>query len=155
MSPDPSQWVVDGLRPTDHAAWARLHRGYLDFYESTRPEEVSSVVWGWLMDPVHELEALVARPLPHADPVGIAHFRPFPRPLQGTTACFLDDLFVAPEHRGAGTVDALLAGLQQRARERGWSQVRWITRASNARARKAYDRLAVETDLVTYHLGVE
>jgi len=155
VSRDPSQWVVDDLRETDHAAWARLHRGYLDFYESTRPLEVSAVVWEWLTDPGHELQALVARPSVDAEPVGIAHFRPFVRPLQGSTACFLDDLFVAPEHRGTGVVDALLAGLQDRSRERGWSQIRWITRASNERARKAYDRLAAETDLVTYNLSVD
>ena len=113
------------------------------------------MVWGWLMDPAHELAAIVARPEVDAEPVGIAHYRPFVRPLQGSTACFLDDLFVAPEHRGTAVVDALLAALQARSRERGWSQVRWITRASNERARKAYDRLAVVTDLVTYNLGVD
>ena len=155
MSRDPARWVVDDLRETDHAAWARLHRGYLDFYESTRPEAVSVVVWKWLMDPGHELEAIVARAQSDAEPVGIAHFRPFVRPLQGSTACFLDDLFVAPEHRGTGAVDALLAGLQDRSRERGWSQVRWITRASNEQARRAYDRLADQTDLVTYNLAVD
>jgi ribosomal protein S18 acetylase RimI-like enzyme len=152
---DPQRWVVDALRESDHAAWARLHRGYLDFYESSRPEEVSAVVWTWLTDPGHELEAVVARPRIGADPVGIAHFRPFVRPLQGSTACFLDDLFVAPEHRGTGVVDALLAALQTRSRERGWSPVRWVTRESNERARKAYDRLAVQTDLVTYELRVD
>ena len=155
MPRDPAPWVVDDLRAADRASWAVLHRGYLDFYESTRPEQVSAVGWEWLMDPAHELKAIVARPQPDAEPVGIAHFRPFVRPLQGGTACFLDDLFVAPEHRGTGAVDALLAGLQARARERGWNQVRWITRASNERARKAYDRLADQTDLVTYTLEVD
>jgi ribosomal protein S18 acetylase RimI-like enzyme len=152
---DPAQWVVDDLRATDHDAWARLHRGYLDFYQSPRPEEVSAVVWSWLMDPSHVLEALVVRPAAGAPPVGLAHYRPFPRPLQGTDACFLDDLFVASDSRGIGAVDALLAGLQRRSRGRGWSDVRWITRASNARAQAAYDRLAVRTDLVTYDLAVD
>lgn len=152
---DPSRWVVDSLRPEDRDAWARLHHGYLDFYAVPDPEQVSRMVWTWLLDPDHELEALVARPAAGVAPVGIAHYRPFPRPLQGTTACFLDDLFVAEEHRGSGAVDALLAGLQHQSRRRGWTQVRWITRASNARARAAYDRLAVRTDLVTYELKVD
>lgn len=152
---DPSRWLVDDLRADDRAAWARLHRGYLDFYESTRPEEVSAVVWGWLTDPGHELECLVVRAAPGAEPVGIAHFRPFVRPLHGSVSCFLDDLFVAPEHRGTGAVDALLAGLRARAAARGWPTVRWITRASNDRARSTYDRLAVQTDLVTYDLAVD
>jgi len=152
---DPGQWVVDDLRADDHEAWSRLHRGYLDFYESTRPDEVSAIVWGWLTDPAHELECLVVRKAAGSEPVGIAHLRPFIRPLHGSVAGFLDDLFVAPEHRGGGAVDALLSGVQARARERGWTTVRWITRASNTRARSTYDRLAVQTDLVTYDLAVD
>ena len=148
-------WVVDDLRADDHEAWRRLHRGYLDFYESTRPDDVSAVVWDWLTDPDHELECLVVRTETGSAPVGIAHFRPFSRPLHASVSCFLDDLFVAPEHRGTGAVDALLAGVRSRARDRGWDIVRWITRASNSRARSAYDRLAVQTDLVTYDLAVD
>lgn len=151
---DPGRWVVDDLRPQDRDAWSRLHRGYLEFYESARPVEVSTVVWSWLMDPDHELEAVVVRPAAGAEPVGLAHYRPFPRPLHGSTACFLDDLFVAPEERGTGAVDALLAALQERCGERGWSHVRWVTRASNTTAQSTYDRLAVRTDLVTYDLDV-
>ncbi len=151
----PGSWVVDALRPEDRDVWATLHRGYLDFYEATRPQEVSATVWEWLQDPDHELECLVARPGDGAPPVGIAHFRPFPRPLRGGYGCFLDDLFVAPQARGTGAVDALLARLQQECRLRGWSGVRWITRSSNATARSAYDRLATRTDLVTYELGVD
>ena len=149
---DPDRWYVDDLRPGDHEAWSRLHRGYLDFYEAARPDEVSAVVWTWLLDPAHELEALVVRPEPGAEPVGLAHYRPFPRPLHGATACFLDDLFVARQARGTGAVDALLAALQERCRQRGWSHVRWVTRAENATAQRTYDRLAVRTELVTYDL---
>ena len=154
-SRDEGRWVVDDLRPDDHEAWSRLHRGYLDFYESTRPDEVTAIVWGWLTDPDHELECLVVRATAGSEPVGIAHLRPFVRPLHGTVSGFLDDLFVAPEYRGTGAVDALLGGVRDRARDRGWTTVRWITRASNSRARSTYDRLAVQTDLVTYDLAVD
>jgi len=154
---EPRPWVVDDLRLEDREAWARLHRGYLDFYESTRPDEVSAIVWGWLTDPDpdHELECLVVRATPDSEPVGIAHLRPFIRPLQGSVSGFLDDLFVAPAHRGTGAVDALLAGVRERARDRGWPVVRWITRASNSQARSTYDRLARQTDLVTYELPAD
>jgi GNAT superfamily N-acetyltransferase len=155
MARDAVAWVVDDLRAADHEAWSRLHRGYLDFYESTHPDEVSAVVWDWVTDPDHELECLVVRAAAGSEPVGIAHIRPFIRPLHGSVSCFLDDLFVAPEHRGTGAVDALLAGVRDRARDRGWTTVRWITRASNSRARSTYDRLAVQTDLVTYDLAVD
>ena len=149
-----ARWVVDALRDEDHAVWSRLHRGYLDFYEVSDPERVSPAIWGWLRDPAHDLECLVVRPSPGAAPVGLAHYRPFPRPLAAATACFLDDLFVDPPARGTGAVDALLGALQQVCRDRGWSQVRWITRSGNTRARSTYDRLAVQADLVTYELPV-
>jgi len=151
---DASRWLVDDLREDDRDAWADLHRGYLDFYEVSDPERVSPTVWTWLRDPGHDLECLVARAEPGAKPVGLAHYRPFPRPLAGTVACHLDDLYVEPQARGTGAVDALLGALQHRCGERGWTQVRWITREGNARARSTYDRLAKQTDLVTYELPV-
>ena len=43
--------------------------------------------------------------------LGLAHFRPMPRPLTGSTAGFLDDLFVAPAARGAGVGDAVGSGV--------------------------------------------
>ena len=73
---------------------------------------------------------MVARPTPARNPLVLLTSDRSPAAAR-RTACFLDDLFVAPEHRGTGAVDALLAGLRTRSRERGWSQVRWITRASN------------------------
>ena len=64
-------------------------------------------VWGWLHDPAHEVEGLVAL-ASGAGPVGIAHFRPFARPLAASIGGFLDDLFVAPEARGSGAAQALI-----------------------------------------------
>ena len=131
---DPGQWVVDDLRADDHAAWSRLHRGYLDFYESTRPDEVTAIVWGWLTDPAHELECLVVRKASSAsEPVGIAHFRPFIRPLHGSVAVLPRRPVRRPgAPRQRSRRRAPLAGLQARARERGWTTVRWITRARTA-----------------------
>jgi ribosomal protein S18 acetylase RimI-like enzyme len=84
--------------------------------------------------------------------IGLAHFRPFARPLSATTGGFLDDLFVAPEARGSGAAEALLAELKAIAGQRGWSVVRWITAEDNARARALYDRVATQTQWVTYDL---
>jgi GNAT superfamily N-acetyltransferase len=61
---------------------------------------------------------------PNGRLVGLAHYRPFPRPLSATFGCFLDDLFVAPDSRGSGAADLLLAELRLVARESGWSIVR-------------------------------
>lgn len=103
-------------------------------------------------DPEHEVNALVAE---DADGhlLGLAHYRPFARPLSATVGGYLDDLFVSPESRGSGAADLLLAALRKIAEERGWSVVRWITADNNHRARSKYDHVATRTMWVTYDMG--
>ena len=147
------QWLVDEVQERDRAAWQALFDGYGQFYNVDMPPEKLDRVWAWLHDGGHELCGLVVRSAPEADPVGLAHFRPFARPLHGSVGCYLDDLFVAPAARGNGAVDALLKQLRVRAAENGWDVVRWITRESNARARVVYDRTGSQTDLITYDMA--
>ena len=150
-----TEWVVTDLEITDRSAWERLYVGYGDFYETSMPPTKLATVWTWLHDPAHELSALVVRAGPNGVPVGLAHYRPFARPLHGTVGCFLDDLFVTPERRGEGAAQALLAELCERSAANGWDVVRWITRTSNSVARRLYDQVATGTDLVTYDMAVE
>ena len=134
----------------DRDAWESLYRGYAEFYKVPMTDRILGTVWGWIHDPAHEVDALVAR---QGDGlVGLAHFRAFARPLRGATGLFLDDLFVAPAGRGAGTGDLLLAAVAGQARDRGLGLVRWITADDNYRARGVYDRLATRTHWVTYDM---
>ena len=45
------------------------------------------------------------------------------------------------------------AGLAQEAGANGWTEVRWVTTADNARAMRVYDKLAERSDLVTYRMS--
>lgn len=143
---------VRPVRPEDHAQWRALYRGYAQFYRVEQTDEAAERVWGWVNDAGHEVNALVAED-GEGTLVGLAHYRPFARPLSATTGCFLDDLFVDPARRGAGAADALLAALQGLAAERGWSVVRWITADDNHRARAKYDQVATRTMWVTYDMA--
>jgi GNAT superfamily N-acetyltransferase len=147
-----TDWVVTTLRDGDRAVWDDLYRGYLEFYEVNSSTHKLDLVWSWLRDPAHELDGVVVRPTKDGEAVGLAHYRPFTRPLHGSVGCFLDDLFVAPVARGTGAVDALLAELRRIATAHDWDVVRWITRETNAKARSTYDRLAQQTNLITYEM---
>ncbi|MFJ9074886.1 GNAT family N-acetyltransferase [Streptomyces sp. NPDC102278] len=142
---------VRAARPADFEQWRVLYRGYADFYRVEQTEEAAALVWSWVHDPAHEVEALVAED-GEGRLVGLAHYRPYARPLSATVGCFLDDLFVAPERRGHGAADLLLSRLAEIAAERGWSVVRWITADDNHRARSKYDRVATRTMWVTYDM---
>ncbi|MFD7630286.1 GNAT family N-acetyltransferase [Streptomyces sp. NPDC059851] len=143
---------VRAVRAEDFDQWRALYRGYADFYRVEQTEEMAGRVWSWVNDPDHEVQALVAE---DADGrlVGLAHYRPFARPLSATVGCFLDDLFVDPAERGSGAADLLLARLRGIAAERGWSVVRWITAEDNYRARGKYDQVATRTPWVTYDMA--
>ena len=108
-------------------------------------------VWTWLHDHDHEVEGLIALDA-EGRGVGLAHYRPFPRPLAASTGGFLDDLFVAPDWRGKGVADALVAAVAAEGRRRRWTVLRWITAEDNLRGRGFYDRIAEKTHWVTYQI---
>ncbi|MEU6975558.1 MULTISPECIES: GNAT family N-acetyltransferase [unclassified Streptomyces] len=135
----------------DFTQWRALYRGYAEFYRVEQTDEAAEQVWAWIHDAGHEVNALVAEDF-DGRLIGLAHYRPFARPLSATTGCFLDDLFVAPESRGSGAADRLLGALREIAAERGWSVVRWITADDNHRARAKYDQVATRTMWVTYDM---
>ncbi|MCP3754713.1 GNAT family N-acetyltransferase [Streptomyces sp. TBY4] len=148
----PSTITVREVRAADFPQWRALYRGYADFYRVEQTEEAAARVWAWVNDPAHEVNALVAED-GDGRLIGLAHYRPFARPLSATTGCYLDDLFVDPAHRGSGAADRLLTALRGIAAERGWSVVRWITADDNHRARAKYDQLATRTMWVTYDMA--
>ena len=143
--------TIDRPRPDDWAAWRRLYQGYADFYRVPMDDAIAGTLWGWIHDPAHVVEAFVARDAAGV-PIGLAHFRAMPRPLDGTEIGFLDDLFVDPTHRGGRVGELLLRAVAEEAARRGWAKVRWITAEDNARARALYDRVAARTAWVTYEM---
>jgi GNAT superfamily N-acetyltransferase len=141
---------IRAVRASDKAEWAALYAGYAAFYKVEQTEAMRETVWGWLMDAEHSTEGLVAEV--DGSLLGLAHFRPYARPLSASTGGFLDDLFVAPAARGSGGAEALIKALAALGRARGWSVIRWITAEDNYRARALYDRVADRTKWVTYDI---
>lgn len=132
--------------------WERLYAAYAAFYKARQTPETRALVWSWIMDPAHEVEALIAETVPEGRAVGLAHFRPFARPLAASIGGFLDDLFVDPAFRGRRVAEALIRAVAATGRERGWSVIRWITADDNYRGRAVYDRLATRTMWITYDM---
>ncbi|WP_439596916.1 GNAT family N-acetyltransferase [Falsiroseomonas sp.] len=144
-----SGFTILPLAPRHRADWERLYAGYAAFYRVEQTAEMRARVWGWIMDPAHEVKALVAEDA-DGTALGLAHYRPFARPLAAGTGGFLDDLFVDPAQRGRRIADALIEAVAEIGRQRGWGVIRWITADDNYRGRGVYDRLATRTMWITY-----
>ena len=136
---------------SDRKGWERLYRGYADFYRVDTDDVKLDRLFGWLLDPGHVCEGLVAETAA-AGLVGLAHVRAMPSPLRGAEVGFLDDLFVDPNQRGSGAGEAMLREIDDMAAAREWAVVRWITRDGNYRARGLYDRISERSDWITYEM---
>jgi ribosomal protein S18 acetylase RimI-like enzyme len=149
------QWKVRPVRGDEFEAWTALFRAYCDFYHWPTSDEHQQTVWHWIASAT--IEAYVAVPVDEdgtelAPPQGLAHVREWVRPLRGVRCGYLDDLFVAPDARGSGAVDALLAELRRLGCERGWGAVRWTTAPDNDRAIAVYEKIATRTPWLTYDM---
>ena len=133
------------------ARWDELYAGYAAFYKVEQTQEMRDRVWSWIGDSAHEVKAFLAVS-EDDNPVGLAHYRPFARPLAASWGGFLDDIFVDPAFRGARVADALIEAVAAEGRTRGWGVIRWITADDNYRGRGVYDRHAARTMWITYDL---
>ena len=139
------------MAPRWNAQWRAHYGRYAEALGEPVDDAVATTVWSWLLARTHGVEGLLAVD-EHERLAGFAHFRPFPRTLNGNEACFLDDLWVDEPHRGSGLAEALIAAVGVRAQERGWTEVRWVADEHNRRARALYERVAVDGRLVTYRI---
>jgi ribosomal protein S18 acetylase RimI-like enzyme len=145
---------VSRLRQQDRPDWELLYHGYATFYQSELNQRILDTVWGWIHDDGNPFFGLIARDA-GGKALGLMHCRQMPSPLRGALVGFLDDLFVHPEARGQGVVEALYDALNELACEQGWPFIRWITAENNYRGRAVYDRLSTKTHWVTYQKAVE
>ncbi len=76
-----------------------------------------------------------------AAPAGFALFFPTFSTFLGRRGLWLEDLFVYPEHRGAGIGSALLRAVAGVARERGCGRFEWSVLDWNAPAIRFYERV--------------
>ena len=145
--------TIAAITPADRADWLRLWAGYLLFYEEALPQEVTDDVFTRLTadDGLH---GAIARDDDGAA-IGLVHWLLHPSTWSTTPYCYLEDLFVAPDTRGAGVGRALIAHVREQAAAVGAAKVYWLTRQDNATARGLYDRVARSTGFVHYETSSE
>ena len=141
--------AVRDLRAEDEAAWRRLWRGYLDFYDTELPEQVYATTFDRLTDPaVRDYCGILA--VEGQDPIGLAHYIYHRHGWQIEDTCYLQDLYVAPEARGSGAGRALIEAVYAAADAAGRPNVYWLTQEFNATARRLYDQLGSVTPFIKY-----
>ena len=139
------------LRPVgaaDRSAWGALWTAYLLHYDVTLPPEVHDAAFARLMSDDPEAQGLIA--WRGAEALGLVHWIAHAHLWRPTGAIYLQDLYVAPDARGAGLGARLIEAVYADADRRGVTRVHWLTEAGNASARRLYDRVGVDSGFVSY-----
>ncbi len=143
-----SQIEIRPVNAADHAAWLPLWQGYLHFYESELPTAITASTWQRFLDPAEPTHAALAWRDGRA--VGLVQWIFHRSNWSQTNSCYLQDLFVSPEVRGAGAGRQLIEHVYAQARNAGSTRVHWLTHESNHTAMQLYDRIAQRSGFVQY-----
>jgi len=123
-----------------------LMRAYCEFYEvAPSDDDLLAMARVLIADPEREGLQLLARDA-EGRAVGFATVFWTWSTLSAQRLGIMNDLFVAPDERGRGAADELIAACAERCRERGAPSLEWQTARDNHRAQAVYARVGGERD---------
>lgn len=135
---------------TDEAAWRKLWAGYLAFYKTDVPEEVTAFTWARILDPSSRVSMRVAEEGGKLLGFAIHHYHDSTWDI--APEGYLEDLYVDEDIRGKGVGRALVDDLVVISKRHGWRGIYWHTNEDNARARKLYDSYVQSDGHIRYRL---
>jgi GNAT superfamily N-acetyltransferase len=143
--------TIRKLAADDWDQWLPLWHGYLDFYRAELSEETTRTTFDRLCSEVDGMFGLLA--LNESDAgIGLAHCLTHPSTWSRRPYCYLEDLFVAPDARGADLGRALLEEAKRASEEAGAGRLYWHTQQYNGRARSLYDQVGRATSFIVYEM---
>lgn len=141
------------LTADDHDDWLPLWWDYLDFYETELPTAQTELTFSRLTGGDGSVHGAIARDEQGAA-LGIVHWLTHASTWSEGPYCYLEDLFVSADARGAGVGAALIEHVRSWAAAAGCDKVYWLTQKRNHTARRLYDRLAQDTGFVHYEIDL-
>lgn len=137
------------LEAGDKAEWEALWAGYLRFYQSEVPEDVTALTFQRLSDPAHTGRGAYVAEF-EGQLIGFVHYIFHEHNWHAEDVTYLQDLFVVPEVRGTGAGAALINAVYAKADQNGTPTVYWMTQEFNHTARKLYDQIGTLTPFIKY-----
>lgn len=145
--------TLSPLTAADHDDWLSLWWQYLEFYETQLSTAQTELTFARLIGPADAVHGVIARN-DAGEAIGFVHWLTHASTWSDGPYCYLEDLFVHPYARGAGTGAMLIEHVRTWAAATGCDKVYWLTQRGNGRARALYDRVAEDTGFVQYEIDL-
>jgi GNAT superfamily N-acetyltransferase len=142
--------IIRDVTAEDRAAWDVLWQGYLAFYESDLPKNVTDITFGRFLDPSEPMFCLVAEDEERHELIGFVNCVLHRGTWAVQNFCYLEDLFTSAAARKRGVGRALIEAVYKRADKLGCSRVYWLTHETNYAGRSLYDQVAKNLGFIQY-----
>jgi GNAT superfamily N-acetyltransferase len=140
-------------KPGDEARWRVMWADFLTGDDEPCPEEATARLWRQALADDGPLRMVIAADAADT-PIGFMVYVTHDYARSRRLVCYLIELYVAPEHRGAGIGSAMLERLRRIGQEEGWLKIYWMTQADNFAAHRLYDKFGRRSPLVRYDMHV-
>jgi GNAT superfamily N-acetyltransferase len=148
----PSPRFIRPVNKLDYEAWLPLWDGYNAFYgrqgQTALDLNITQTTWARFLndnDPVH---AFVAEQ--NGQLIGLVHFIFHRSTTRLNDVCYLQDLYVHKDLRGAGIGRQLIQAVYDAALKAGTTRVYWQTQYSNTAGRALYNKVAKHLGFIVY-----
>ncbi len=142
--------VIRPLVFEDYSKWLPL---WIGNNLGQRDEAVTVETWKRLCDTkntqVNGLTADMGGQL-----LGITHYILHPTTGNINPVCYMQDVYVAPEHRRKGVARRMVEELTKIANHEKWARMYWLTQAGNMEAKAMYENFGIKLDFSFYVLPI-
>ena len=148
----PALLHIRSITNTDYAEWLPLWDGYNAFYgrqgDTALDLNITQTTWARFLNDREPVHAFVAEQDDQL--VGLVHFIFHRSTSRLNDVCYLQDLYVKKDLRGAGIGRQLIKAVYDAALTAESSRVYWQTQDSNVAGRTLYDKVAKHLGFIVY-----
>ncbi|AWU74796.1 uncharacterized protein C5L36_0B00630 [Pichia kudriavzevii] len=141
---------IRDVTETDYMEWLRLFDLYLQFYNSSLPEEVKKSTFYRSLDYNVPMWSAIAISSETGRPIGLVNYLRHVSTWSTQDKIYMNDLYVDESQRLQGVGKALIDYVYAKADSMETPEVYWCTSTSNHRAQLLYCKVGVFADKVIY-----
>ena len=143
-----SDILIDTLRPEDRDLWEKMWQDSVADHGTVEKEAVDQT-WTFLMERIPlGVNGLCARI--DGKLVGFLHYVLHPVAGAVHPVCYMQDVYVDPDHRRKGVASHLIAALSHFCDQQGWERIYWLVDARNEAAQHLYKTIGFQLNFTLH-----